>query len=93
MKRMKANASIEIDDDQFDKLSKKTGLSTTYGGTQKQKCEPINLIYIDQATKQFKTNPEGLKVIQNLSKINPSACIGVVSINGMQRTGKSYLLN
>ena len=75
-------------------MSKKSGLTKSLSATQAQvKSEPLQLIYVDPKTNKFKASKEGLKVITNLGKKHPNAGIGLVSVNGMQRTGKSYLLN
>lgn len=58
--------------------------------------EPVRLIYLDEADQQFKTNPAGLDVIRKLrgnGRNEEQPGISIVSVNGVQRTGKSYLLN
>ena len=57
--------------------------------------EPVRLIYLDENDKTFKTNEAGLNVIRKL-KVEGNyeqPGIAIVSVNGVQRTGKSYLLN
>jgi hypothetical protein len=58
-----------------------------------ERNEPINLIFFNEKTKKFETNPEGIGLIKGISKQHPTATIGIASINGEQRTGKSYFLN
>ena len=52
------------------------------------KDEALPLIIFDTPTKKFHLNPDAENI---LSKINGP--IGVISVAGMYRTGKSYLLN
>lgn len=54
---------------------------------------PVHLIMLDPDLKKFKVNPAGIELIKRINRENPTAGIGIVSINGEQRTGKSYLLN
>ena len=48
----------------------------------------LSMVNYDPSLGQFVINPEALEVIRQLQ--NP---IGVISVAGMYRTGKSYLLN
>jgi len=47
------------------------------------------LIYLD-SSKKYQVHPDGLQVLNNLSN---QSKIGIISVNGIMRTGKSYLLN
>ena len=48
----------------------------------------ISMVNYDPSLGQFVINPEALEIIRDLQ--NP---LGVISVAGMYRTGKSYLLN
>ena len=52
------------------------------------KARPISMVTYDIKSGKFIVNPEAESIIRNL----PSP-LGVISVAGMYRTGKSYLLN
>ena len=55
----------------------------------KQREEAIPLVYVDKDDPQnFKINPEATAFISSVEKP-----VAIVSVAGMYRTGKSYLLN
>lgn len=61
------------------------------------RSEPVRLVYMDQKTKLFKINQDGLNIIKFINQTGgpnaEKAEIGLVTINGPERSGKSYLLN
>ena len=65
-----------------------TKLSASITNTSIEKGHPISMVTYDMKSGKFIINPEAESVI----KILPSP-LGVISVAGMYRTGKSYLLN
>jgi len=49
---------------------------------------PVQLISISKDLKKFEAKEEGLRLLRSIE-----GDIGIVSVAGVQRTGKSFLLN